>query len=431
MRSFSLAMGVCVLLVGSASATLTGTFLDRLEATDVRVGVYNIGGFIDDDSGFTVSGSGSNRITTFIPQNARIMQAVDADVWAFQEIDNLSSSQIADALNRAVPLGNGDAWVAHRNAGQVIASKFPILDVVTDVPGDPREPAVATIDLPDELTDDDLHVLNLHLKARSGSSNEARRLASVDSLIDYLADTRDPDSPDALPAGTPTVVLGDYNTASGVAPVINLAFGRYTDSDRYGPDAPPDWDGTGLEIVDARHNVTGNVSYTFRSGSFTSRLDWIAHTDSVMDLAQAFVLNTVDMSAADLAATGLERNDVLFDASANRWDHLPLIADYRFAAAVVLVAGDFDGSGSVEQGDLNLVLNNWGLDTADETPDGWVNTADLSGVIDQAELNLVLNNWGNANATPDFSGFDVPEPAAASGLLLGVFVVTVRRRHPN
>ncbi|MEM7576760.1 MAG: SpoIID/LytB domain-containing protein [Planctomycetota bacterium] len=84
-------------------------------------------------------------------------------------------------------------------------------------------------------------------------------------------------------------------------------------------------------------------------------------------------------------------------------------------ALFVGIRGDYDGSGQVEQGDLNLVLNNWG---SDEVPDTW-RFGLPTGVVDQAELNAVLTNWGSSTA-PSFSGFTVPEPTtaiAAFGLL--------------
>ncbi|MEM9752521.1 MAG: SpoIID/LytB domain-containing protein [Planctomycetota bacterium] len=87
-------------------------------------------------------------------------------------------------------------------------------------------------------------------------------------------------------------------------------------------------------------------------------------------------------------------------------------------AVFVALAGDYNGNGQVEQGDLNLVLNNWGA-TAGNVADEWRFGLPV-GVVDQAELNGVLNNWG-ATQAPSFAGFTVPEPAAALGLfgLLG------------
>lgn len=80
------------------------------------------------------------------------------------------------------------------------------------------------------------------------------------------------------------------------------------------------------------------------------------------------------------------------------------------------LAGDFDASGAVAQGDLNLVLNNWGQATAP----GWIALDQLEGNVDQAELNAVLNNWGSRD-TPAYSETQtIPEPASLA-LVLGFF----------
>ncbi len=84
--------------------------------------------------------------------------------------------------------------------------------------------------------------------------------------------------------------------------------------------------------------------------------------------------------------------------------------------------GDYNASGQVEQGDLDLVLQNWGLDT-DATsggaiPAGWTN--DLpDGLIDQGELDGVLLNWG-VSAVPAFNGASVPEPALVGEFCLAL-----------
>ncbi len=84
------------------------------------------------------------------------------------------------------------------------------------------------------------------------------------------------------------------------------------------------------------------------------------------------------------------------------------------------ITGDFNNSGQVEQGDLDLVLQNWGLDTSGGgIPTGWTNDNDQLGQIEQTELDRVLQNWGSTSA-PDFQGSSVPEPAALAGVLLGL-----------
>ncbi len=86
---------------------------------------------------------------------------------------------------------------------------------------------------------------------------------------------------------------------------------------------------------------------------------------------------------------------------------------------VVLVAilpGDYDGSGQVEQGDLDIVLQNWGTATFTGDEAALVGGGPFDGTVDQNELDGVLQNWGGA-AAPDFDGAAVPEPVAALALL--------------
>ncbi len=96
---------------------------------------------------------------------------------------------------------------------------------------------------------------------------------------------------------------------------------------------------------------------------------------------------------------------------------------------VTTLCGDYNGSGQVEQGDLDLVLQNWGVDTDVEgVPGGWVNGLP-EGQVEQSELDKVLQNWGNT-AAPDFSGFhgaNVPEPVGLVALLSGGMLARRRR----
>jgi cyclophilin family peptidyl-prolyl cis-trans isomerase len=89
---------------------------------------------------------------------------------------------------------------------------------------------------------------------------------------------------------------------------------------------------------------------------------------------------------------------------------------------VLQLRGDYNANGTVEQGDLDLVLLNWG-DDALPLPLGWVN--DLpSGAIDQNELDGVLLNWGEGGASGSAQApAGVPEPRA---VVLALIVVALR-----
>ena len=62
------------------------------------------------------------------------------------------------------------------------------------------------------------------------------------------------------------------------------------------------------------------------------------------------------------------------------------------------IVGDYDGSGLVSQGDLNLPLIWWGtsFSAAGPFPVEWVNQPPIDGLISQNELNEPLINWGDS-----------------------------------
>jgi hypothetical protein len=81
--------------------------------------------------------------------------------------------------------------------------------------------------------------------------------------------------------------------------------------------------------------------------------------------------------------------------------------------------GDYDNNGVVDQGDLDLVLLNWGADAV-TPPQGWVSELP-SGKIDQDELDGVLLNWGAGIHLTS----PVPEPGAARMLIAGCLCLLI------
>jgi len=87
------------------------------------------------------------------------------------------------------------------------------------------------------------------------------------------------------------------------------------------------------------------------------------------------------------------------------------------------LAGDYNNDGIVSQGDLDLVLQNWG-EVTPPVPDGWINEQP-TGQIAQAQLDGVLQNWGNST---NVATSTVPEPTTLLLLAMGAGLAFARRR---
>ena len=96
--------------------------------------------------------------------------------------------------------------------------------------------------------------------------------------------------------------------------------------------------------------------------------------------------------------------------------------NWRLAATVEYAypdAGDVDGSGQVDDGDLSIVLSNW------QQSAGWAK-GDLNGdlTVGDEDLSLLLANWDGALP----SGGAVPEPMTLALIALGGLSVIRRKR---
>ena len=96
---------------------------------------------------------------------------------------------------------------------------------------------------------------------------------------------------------------------------------------------------------------------------------------------------------------------------------------YEAVELVEGIPGDYNNSGLVEQGDLDLVLGFWGSEAGD-VPATWENDPPV-GFVDQAEIDKVLGNWGS-QAPGLAATAAVPEPTTVVMGLLAAALLCCR-----
>jgi 3-oxoadipate enol-lactonase len=108
------------------------------------------------------------------------------------------------------------------------------------------------------------------------------------------------------------------------------------------------------------------------------------------------------------------------------------LLDFLAAHPIVPTLPDYDGNGLVEQGDLDLVLLNWGRRPSNRllASVGWVNDRPTGPFIDQQELDKVLVHWGSGTGNIAVSSSAVPEPTALAIVLIALLAIaTAHRSH--
>ncbi|WP_146452077.1 endonuclease/exonuclease/phosphatase family protein [Bythopirellula polymerisocia] len=395
----------------------TGTFIDRQQATDLRVVTYNVLW----DTIFP------DRDATQAAKFARVVNALDPDLLNLQEIGDpfcgctpKNASDVLNLMNSIAPLP-GSSWNVFMGGDNVIVSKYPLsLKRTNTYPVGDKSQAIALVDLPDDQFPTDFYLINNHYKCcgGNGSEEDVRRQKQSDAIVNWLQDARTPGGFVELAPGTPFAVLGDLNTVGGPGPLNTLITGNIFNETTYGRDSPPDWDGSFLTDSQPVHNATGTTDYTWRSGNSRSLLDYVIYSDSALDVGNKFVLNTVSMTSADRTATGLQQRDVTIGNSTTYFDHLPVVVDFRIFE---FAPSDFNFSRSADGADLATwqagyhVLSGATRTTGDADGDGDVDGRDF--LIWQQQAGI---------SGPPLS--PVPEPGSWVMLIVGeAFIANCRR----
>jgi endonuclease/exonuclease/phosphatase family metal-dependent hydrolase len=256
----------------------------------------------------------------------RILAALDPDVVALQECYDVNGADAKTIIDAWLPLP-GATWNVRKVGELIVASRVPVLGTWTAPPLNQTqalllEPAPGL----------ELLLLNAHF---SCCEKEAQRQVQADGVVSFVRNVRDqsggyPISPDA-----PLLLVGDLNLVGTPKPLQTLLTGQIVDTTEFGPGAPMDADGSAMTDLLPRH-VNHPLTFTFRVGgestfspgtSLPSRLDYAIYSDSNLEVARRFTLDTAELTPGQLEDAGLLPNDTAVAS-----DHRPVVLDLMFAA---------------------------------------------------------------------------------------------------
>jgi endonuclease/exonuclease/phosphatase family metal-dependent hydrolase len=290
--------------------------LHRIAGNHLRIGDYNVlrSSVFPRDNGDPQGNQA--RIDAF----ARIAKAVNADVWAMQELlydgkDQPGRTPAGVRKHLASITGVNWNMAHHPDYQEFIFSRYPIL-----ASGSPGRRAVwALIDVGnDKNPQNDVLVVSVHYVT------DGQGESTANFVSDVMAGKYS-----KIPRDVTIVVTGDFNnqpTQSRYA-AMRSAIGV--------PDLRPIWLGTPSTTY-----THGGVTY--RNGTFTASaggnpIDYIfARTNSSYSVARSFILSTLVLDQSVLDAHKLKRLDVainpaqaLVEGQRVDCDHFPLFVDLR------------------------------------------------------------------------------------------------------
>ena len=258
----------------------------------------------------------------------RILQAVKPDVIGFNEVWDATASEIRSKLNSMIPLQNNSWNTVKLDAGNIIASRYPVLQSWIVYSG--QRITASLIDVPDRFGKDFL-VINCHYKCCGGASNDATRQREADATIAFLLDAKSPGGVITLPQNTPFVIMGDLNFVGERQQLKTLLTGEIINTQLFGNGGKPDWDNTDLEDLISMQSDK-RTAYTWRDdpGSYPpSRLDYQIYSNSAVNVEKSFVIQTEIMSQARLSRYGFLQSDTKTAS-----DHFPKVSDISFRKSV-------------------------------------------------------------------------------------------------
>lgn len=300
---------------------------------------------------------------TQAPKLLHLVDAVNADVYCFQEEYSSTASQIRNRIESTDPLEDGANWNVVKNNDCVIASHYPLVEL----PLLSTSYMAAAVDLGGGAG---VIVFTVHPKCCGyiGSSEDAKRITQTQDMISALDEVRNGTAGSALIpfADAPAMVIGDWNLVGSRTPV-----------DLFGDPAGPNMRDTYIAPLAGPQIATWYGSAS--PGSFfPGRLDLLTVQRNALVVLNAFTLDTTKLDAATLSALGLQADD------STGSDHDMLVTDLAFPGDVC--PGDVDGSGSIDVFDFSELASRFGVGPGVTRSEGDLNSDGYVNVFDFAEL---------------------------------------------
>ena len=262
----------------------------------------------------------------------RILQAVQPDIITFNECWDVSATYTQNFMNNTLPLSNDAEWHSIKlDDGNITVSRYPILQSKEVSPG--RRITASLIDLPDNQYEKDFLVINAHFKC-CGDGDSQRQIES-DAFAAFIKDIKNSEASIEVAEDTPFVLSGDLNLVGSSRQLTTLLKGDIVNEFIYGEDMPLDWDGTDLEdVISPQTGDYAAFTWLGEGSSFPpGRLDFMIHSNSVMEVKKAYTLNTKTTPLQDLDYYALNANDTEIAS-----DHLPKITDFELTATTNIPA---------------------------------------------------------------------------------------------
>lgn len=320
---------------------------DRSSCSDIRIASLNtfVSGLID-----------PTRQASF----SRLIDAVNADVYCFQEEYSSSAAQIRSLLNTVDPTDNGLPWNTLRSGNDlVIASQWPMIPLTISS----RYFGVVVRPTADRA----VLVLTNHPNCcgYGGSAEDAARIAQAQEAITRFTQFRNGTAGAALAPykDAPALLVGDWNLVGSSTPL-----------DLWTQAPIP-----GMKQLMLSALIGSDVS-TWSSPSgldfWPGVLDLLVYDPTRLFPRHQFTLDTTLLQASELASLGLLASDSLAS------DHKLLVADFAYAPS-----SDFNHDGFVTGDDFDAFTDAYvaGQLPADFDGNGFVTGDDFDAYSDEFE----------------------------------------------